>query len=285
MSDQWDHVLYEKIDQVAKISMNRPEVRNAQNWKMLHELDAAFSQAEKDDDVRVIILAGTGPSFCSGHDLGSPESRAERAAEPPRPGIVNQFWRETEIYLNYCFHWRDIPKATIAQVQGHCIAGGLMTAASCDLIVASEDAKFSDPVLSRLSVGGVEYLHHPWDLGFRKAKELLFTSEILSAQEAWRLGLVSRVVSREKLEEETMQLAKKIAVMEPFALAMTKASLNEAQDIMGFKTSIINHFKYHQLAHAHNSLVALQGGPKVGVGAVSVSDWAKQKDKPLEGAK
>lgn len=246
----FETVLYDKIDKVAKITMNRPEVRNAENQQLSREIQEAFKMAEADEDVRVIILAGAGPDFSSGHDLGTPAARAEMEKNPPQPGLEWGMNMETWRWLEGPLYIRDIPKPTIAQVQGHAIMGGFLLASMCDIIIASEDATFQDMAV-RFGVPSVEYFSHPWELGIRKAKEFLFTGDPITAQEAWQAGMVNRVVPREKLEEETMNLAQKIAQNHPFALRLVKMSCNATQDIQGFKPSMLPQFLFHQIGHAH----------------------------------
>lgn len=254
-------VLYEKIaEHVLRITQNRPEVRNAQNLQLTYDLNDAFDAAAQDDDIKVIILAGAGPHFSAGHDLrAGPENISEFKtvgtwggfSENGQEGMMA---REEEIYLGMCRRWRNIPKPTIAQVQGRVIAGGLMLAWVCDLIVCSEDAMFCDPVVG-MGVCGVEYFAHPWEFGARKAKELLFTSDWIDAKEAHRLGMVNQVVPRDRLEAEVSELAKKIATKPMMALKLTKEAVNQTLDAQGQWTAMQSVFSLHQLAHSHNTQV------------------------------
>ncbi|TXH60911.1 MAG: enoyl-CoA hydratase [Burkholderiaceae bacterium] len=246
---------------IARIVMNRPEARNAQNLQMTYDLNAAFDRAAQDDAVKVIILAGADPHFSSGHDLR--DGSRDRLGKDLGPvgtwggfgldGAEGRFGREQEIYLQITRRWRNLPKPTIAQVQGKCIAGGLMLAWACDLIVASDDAQFCDPVVT-MGVCGVEWFVHPWELGPRKAKELLFTADTWSAQEAQSFGMVNRVYPRAALADEVMRIARRIATMPSFALKMTKEAVNRSVDIMGQQQAIDQTFGLHHLCHAHNVL-------------------------------
>ncbi len=280
-------VLYEKIDRVAKITLNRPEYRNAESITMSREIQAAFKEGEADEGVRVIVLAGAGKDFSSGHDLGTPEAQAERAKDttPREQTLEAQLIRETWRWLDGPLYIRDIPKPTIAMVQGHCIMGGLILATMCDLIIASEDATFAD-MAQRFGTPAVEYFSHPWDLGVRKAKQLLFTADPITAQEAHRLGMVNEVVPREKLEEETMKLANKIALAHPFALRIAKMSCNAAQDLQGFRNSQLLPFALHQLGHAYGreNPDYLPTG-RIQRGSMSVKDWIEARDKPYRDKK
>ncbi|UNB56049.1 enoyl-CoA hydratase [Mycolicibacterium sp. YH-1] len=240
--------------------MNRPQYRNAQNSAMTYALDAAFCRAVDDEDVRAIVLCGSGEHFSAGHDIGTPgrdhhvhyENRAALWWDHvDRAGGDQRFAREMEVYLGMCRRWRELPKPTIAMVHGACIAGGLMLAWVCDLIVASDDAFFADPVV-RMGIPGVEYFAHPWVLGPRFAKEILYTGDRFTAQRAYEVGMVSRVVPRADLEREAMSLAARIATMPGFGLALTKRAVNQCEDQMGLRNGIDAAFGLHHFAHAHN---------------------------------
>lgn len=251
----YETILYEKTDKIAKITLNRPEVRNAENALMSRELDEAFKQAEADDDVRVIILAAAGKDFSAGHDLGAQQSPAAKAAqEAARPkrmmGVEATVYGETKRYHDSRMYIRDIWKATIAQVHGRVMYGACQLPMMCDLIVCSEDAVFMD-ISARWGLPATEFTTYPWDLGIRKTKELLFTSDPLTAQEAWRLGMVNRVVPREKLEAETMKLAKRVALCHPFGIKSMKMWCNFAEDLQGFKQANLYMLMLHQLGHAY----------------------------------
>jgi enoyl-CoA hydratase len=160
-----------------------------------------------------------------------------------------------EVYLGMCRRWREMPKPAIAMVQGACIAGGLMLAWVCDLIIASPDAFFADPVV-RMGIPGVEYFAHPWVLGARFAKEILFTGDRFSAQRAYELGMVSRVVPREDLASAALAMAERIAEMPAFGLALAKRAVNQCEDLMGMRPGMDSVFGLHHLAHAHNAEVS-----------------------------
>jgi enoyl-CoA hydratase len=256
-----DVVTYRVTDGVAVVTMSRPQYRNAQNSAMTYALDAAFTRAVEDDDVHVIVLAGEGEHFSAGHDIGTPERDhhvhyENRAVvwwdHVDRAGGDQRFAREMEVYLGMCRRWRELPKPIIAMVQGACIAGGLMLAWVCDLIVAADDAFVADPVV-RMGIPGVEYFAHPWVLGPRFAKEILYTGDRFSAERAREVGMVSRVVPREDLERETMSLATRIAEMPGFGLALTKRAVNQCEDQMGLRNGIDSAFGLHHFAHAHNA--------------------------------
>ncbi len=256
----YNAISYEIIDQqIARIMLNRPDKANAQDTEMLYELDHAMEKASQDDAIRVIILGAHGPHFSAGHDL-SERNIYEKMSNHQTvgtfccftaPGIEGHMAREEEIYLGFCEKWRNISKPTIAAVQGKCIAGGLMLVWPCDIILASDNASFCDPTLS-FGVPGVEYFMMPWEVGARKAKELLFTADALSATEALTLGMINQVTSETELHNTTLELARRIAKKSPFALKLAKQAVNAAQDVQGRSTNLQQAFTGHQLAHAHN---------------------------------
>jgi enoyl-CoA hydratase len=234
---------YEDSGAIVRISHNRPHLRNAESRRLLEELDHAVGRAGDDPAVRVVILAGKGDHFSAGHDL-------KEAQESRANFTVEERWAYEEVhYFDYCLRIWDLPKPTIAQVQGACIAGGFMVANMCDLIVASDDAFFADPVAQTLGTAAVEVLIHPWVLGLRKAKEMLFTGQRLSAQEALRIGMVNRVVPRADLDKATLDLASRIAEAPPFGLKLLKRSLNRSVDMQGMRSALQAHFDTHQLSH------------------------------------
>jgi enoyl-CoA hydratase len=236
-------IIYEQAGSVAKVTMNRPRYRNALSKVLLEELDDAFAAAAADDDIRVIILAGAGDHFSAGHDLGTPEEK-EGWKENLLRGVPEQFKGSSDLYLELSLRLRDVPKPTIAQVQGYCIFGAWIIASAMDLIVAADDALFL--------ASHFQYFSVPWDLGARKAKEVLFRNKFLRAQEACELGLVNRVVPGARLESETMALAREIAQNDPFGMRIVKLSINQAQDAMGFRTAVTD-------AHARYMLLEIAG--------------------------
>jgi enoyl-CoA hydratase len=250
---------------IARITMQRPEVRNAQNTELILALDEAMRDAAADDGVRVVVLAGAGPSFSAGHDLKAVVGEArEDAWRKLRRTPEGRLRHERELYVEKCLAIYHLPKPTIAEVQGHCVAAGLMLAAMCDLIVAAEDAVFSNPVL-RMTGAGVELLVEPWELGMRKAKEFLWTGDPIDAREAWRLGLVNRVVPRRRLTAETMALAERIALVPPVTASLVKESINQTAALMGREHAWRYHFMVHQFMHGTKTATdALRARRKAG---------------------
>ncbi len=239
---EYSDISYEVIGAVARICHNRPGQANAESENLLAELDHALDCAKHDDAIRVVIIGANGKHFSAGHDLmDGMEKRGDYSPE--------QHWLwESEHYLGNALRIWDFPKPTIAQVQGACIAGGFMVANMCDMLVAADDAFFSDPVCHSLAAASVEALVHPWVMGTRKAKEFLFTGQKLGAAEAKEWGMVNHVVARGELEKFTLELANRIALAPPIGIRMLKRSINRSADIMGFRNSLMAHFDTHILS-------------------------------------
>jgi enoyl-CoA hydratase len=260
---------YESLDSVAWVTMRRPKFANAQNSQMTYALDEAFRRAVDDDGIKVVVLCGEGKHFSAGHDIGTP-GRDINTSWPRRslfydhvdkPGAEFAYTREQEVYLAMCHRWRDIPKPTIAMVQGACIAGALALAWVCDLCVASDDAYFQDPVL-KMGIPGIEYFAHAFEMPVRLAKEFLYLGTRLTAQRAYEFGMVNRVVPREQLRLETLAMAQQIAAAPRFPTSLAKQALNYAEDLKGRRAAINAAFQGHHLAHAQNLLMTgdLTGG-------------------------
>ncbi|MEB4211112.1 enoyl-CoA hydratase [Mycobacterium sp. 94-17] len=260
---EFETIQYERpAEKVARILLDRPEARNAQSMRMLYEINDAFDSAAQDDSVSVIILAANGPHFSAGHDLRE-RNALQVVADHQRvgtwcgfgcAGAESQMAVEKEMYIGLSERWRNLPKPTIAAVQGKVIAGGLMLVWPCDLIVAADDALFQDNTVS-MGVSGAEFFNHPFEVGVRKAKEMLFTSDFLTAEEVHRLGMVNHVVPLDELESFTLQLASRIAEKPLFALKLAKEAVNVAQDNQGRVNAMQTSFAYHQLCHSHNQQV------------------------------
>jgi len=258
------YIRYETLDDgvIARITLDRPRTRNAQNRGLLVELGDAFLRAEADDTVRVVILCGAGPMFSSGHDMGSREAIAERQPGPDqhpsvtvnggtRLGAEARMLQEWHYFFENTRRWRNLRKITIASVQGAVYAAGLMLMWACDLIVAADDVTFADVVGTRLGMCGVEYFAHPWEFGPRKAKELLLTGDSISVDEAYRLGMVSKVFPASDLEDQTLAFARRIAQTNTMAALLIKESVNQSVDHMGFYNALNACFTIHQVNHAH----------------------------------
>ncbi len=267
-------VTYETLDEgtIARIMLNRPDQRNAQQRGLLVELNEAFLEAEADDDVRVVILGGNGPMFSSGHDLGSKQSMSEYTPGPDqhpsyavngatREGAEKLMLQEWHHFFENTRRWRNLRKITVAQVHGEVYAAALMLMWSCDLIVAAEGTRFADVVGTRLGMCGVEYFAHPWEFGARKTKELMLTGDSLSVDEAHALGMVSKVFPADELADRTLEFARRIAKVPTMAALLIKESVNQTQDNQGFHNALNACFTLHQLNHSHWSQVHGGGFP------------------------
>ena len=248
-------IVYAVEGPIATITLDRPDVANAQNTQLIDELDTALDIADADDDVRVVILAANGKHFSAGHDLkalvGDTEPDMWRRMRDTPEGK----WRhEKTMYFDRCMRIRDFRKPTIAAVQGKCIAAGVMLACMCDLIVASDDASFQNPVL-RMTGAAVEILVEPWEMPPRKAKEFLLAAETFTAEEAERLGMVNRVVPRDELTAATHELAERIALVPPATAETVKRSINKSLDLSGQRDAWDYHFQAHHWMH--NTATAL----------------------------
>jgi enoyl-CoA hydratase len=263
MSD-YKFLIYETLDdgRIARIMLNRPEARNAQNRGMLVELNDAFLKAEADDEVRVVILGGMGPMFSSGHDLGSDVLRAEYTPGPDqhpsyrvnggtRDAAEKLMLQEWHHFFDNTRRWRNLRKITVAQVHGEVYAAALMLMWSCDLIVAAENTRFADVVGTRLGMCGVEYFAHPWEFGPRKTKELMLTGDSLTVEDAYQLGMVSKIFPEAELGDKTLEFARRIAEVPTMAALLMKEAVNQTVDNMGFYNALNACFSLHELNHAH----------------------------------
>jgi enoyl-CoA hydratase len=278
-TNEW--IQYETRGAVAWIWLNRPDSNNAQNYRLLNQLDAAFKRATDDEEVAVIVLAGRGKHFSAGHDIGTPEkdSHLERDRvllwdnHLAKDGAERQYVLEHDAYLGLCRRWAEMPKPAIAMVQGGCIAGGLMLAMVCDMIVASDDAFFQDPV-SRMGMPGVEYIAHMWELPTRIAREFMYLGLRMPAQRAYELGVINRVVPRAELEAQTAAIADEIATRPRFGIRLTKQAQNFIENVQGKRTAMDGVFHMHHLAHAHNQLTT--GNLVAGMGAKEMAKANKK---------
>lgn len=229
MSD-YTQIRYEQEGRVARLVLDRPQYRNAQSRRLIEELDHAYGRAATDDSVGVIVLMGEGDHFSAGHDLGTAEETADREARPYAEGLRGRYRRSWDLNIDTTLRWRNIPKPTVAAVQGYCIFAGWIIASASDVIFAADNAMFLPT--------NFQYFSVPWDLHPRRAKAILFESRFVGAEEAERLGFVTRVVPRARLLDETMAYAARVAENDPFQLRMIKLAINQVQDAQGFTQHI-----------------------------------------------
>ena len=231
MSKAYENIIYEKKPPLAYITLNRPDKMNALNEALQSETMQALEDAGwKDDRIRVIVIKGAGRCFSAGFDMGTDVKR-------------NAVQWHARFFKEKIFHhrgWFDLfwnnPKPIIAQIHSFCLAGGMGTAAFCDLRICSEDALFGYP---NIRTGGpLIPAIWPWVLGIGKAKEFLFTGNLIDAQEALQLGLVNKVVPSDKLEEEVNKLAQTIAKVPAVTNEYSKKAVNMAYELMGLRQVI-----------------------------------------------
>lgn len=271
---EYRFIQYQSFDSgsVVRILLDRPESRNAQNRGLLVELHDAFLRAEADDAVRVVILGGTGKMFSSGHDMGSKISIEEIMPGPgqhptrrtnggTRGGAESLMLQEWHYFFENTRRWRNLRKITIGQAHGDVFAAGLMLLWACDLIVCAEDTTFADVVGTRLGMCGVEYFAHPWELGPRKAKELLLTGDSIDADEAYRLGMVSKIFPLDTLPDDTLAFARRIAMLPTMTALLIKEAVNQSVDNMGFYNALNACFTLHELNHSHWAQMNDDGWP------------------------
>jgi len=241
---------------VARVILNRPRYRNAQSRVLLEEMDDAFGRAVADEEVRVVVLSGEGDHFSAGHDLGTPEELADRQERGYPSDGKGQFDRMKEMLVKATLRWRNLEKPTIAMVHGYCIYGGWIIASAMDVVFASEDALFLPSLL--------QYFAVPWDIGPRKAKEVLFEHRFITAREACERHFVGRVYPRNRLEEETLAYATRVAENDPFRVSLTKFAINNMTDTMGFTAAIEAAYRTYAVRHfLQPSVFGLGGDPGI----------------------
>ena len=233
-------IIYDVHEKVATITVNRPEVRNAQSRKLLEQLDERFQQASEDSSVNAIVLLGEGDHYSAGHDLGSKDESSDREERPLQQGVRGVYHHSREQYVEKTMRWRNIRKPTITGVQGYCIYGGWILASAMDIIYAADNAMFL--------ASNFQFFTVPWDMHPRKAKELLFESRFIDADEAAELGLVNKVVPLENLITSVQDYAARIAKNDPFQLQMMKTAVNQMQDTQGFPAHINSAHLSHVLS-------------------------------------
>ena len=229
---KYTQIIYQP-GKVARLILNRPKFMNAQSVVMREEMDDAFARAMEDDVVGAVVLSGAGDHFSSGHDIGTPEDRAVREARGFSKDRFAHYKNMRAITLENTLRWRNLPKPTVAMVHGYCIFGGWMFAAAMDIVFAAEDALFLP--------SHTQYFSAPWELGTRRAKEVLFEHRFMTAWEACEYGFVNRVFPRERLEAETLPFAERVAenyLSDPMRIRTTKFSINHMEDTMGFTAAL-----------------------------------------------
>jgi len=222
-------VQYQRRGAIAILTLNRPDKLNAINAAMIDELSRALDTAEADEAVRVIVLAGAGKAFSAGFDLdmetgeGAPDPAAIRRALHNDLRIIMRFW--------------DSPKVTLAAVHRYCLGSAMELAVACDLTLAADDCLFGAPEVRFGS--GIVALLLPWLVGPKQAKRMLLTGDDrVSASDALSMGLISGVVAADRLMDEALAVAQRIASNDPLAVKLTKQALNRSLDIAGLRAAL-----------------------------------------------
>ena len=229
---EYQQIIYQP-GKVARLILNRPRYLNAQSRLLREEMDDAVARAMEDDEVGAVILSGMGEHFSAGHDIGTPDERADQKERGYPVDRYGRYKRMRGLTVENTLRWRSLPKPTIAMVQGYCIFGGWIIVAGMDIIFASDDALFLP--------SHVQYFSAPWDIGPKKAKEILFEHRFMTAWEACEYGFVNRVFPRDRLEEETLTYAERVAenwLGDPFRMRTTKFSINHMMDTMGYTAAL-----------------------------------------------
>ena len=239
----YETILYETVeDKIRRITLNRPEKLNALSPALLAELDRAFDEFEKDTDASVLVIRGAGRAFCAGYDL-----TGGGGGTGGRFTITEDRWALRKLVARWQRLW-NLPKPTIAQVHGYCLAGATELAGHCDIAFASEDAEFGHPAGRTLGVLPTLSMW-PYLIGMRKTKEHLFTGDSIGAKEAAEWGLVNRVFPREKLEEETLAYARRVAKVPAELLTLHKAATNRFFELMGVYAAEQSSAEFDAIAH------------------------------------
>jgi len=238
MANKYQTILYEKDPPIGRIILNQPEKRNPLSYLRLCEIAEAAKEMERDGDIKVIIIKGTGPCFSSGYDLTP--GKGGKGTLNPESGVYtypgrDQTWGSyNKHHLSVYFTLWDLQLPVIAQIHSYCLAGAFELAGFCDMRFVSDDAVIGWPVSRSLSPGNIQYA--PWVIGVTKVKEIYFTGDTMDGQEAWRVGWATRVYPRDQLEEETEKYAQRMALIETDLIMMTKRGINRQMEIMGFRT-------------------------------------------------
>ncbi len=239
---------------IARIRLNRPEVRNAWNMQMSREVDDAVARINSDAGARVLILSGNGKTFCSGHDLKEAFQKPDEQGFPSDPMAFIEYERRK--IVNPKENLRNVKVPSIALVQGHAMGGGFVLMNMCDLVIAAEGAQMG---LYGVKFGPTpdENIPYFWMMPLRMLKEMLFTGRLYSAEEFFRMGLVNKVVPLEALEAEAMALAREIAGINPVTNRLTKENIHNCLDIMGYAAAQRSASIYHWMSH---QMLGTRGG-------------------------
>ena len=252
----FDLVRLEKDGVIGRIILNSPEKRNPLGYERLNQIEMAAKEMELDEEIRVIIIKGDGPSFSSGYDI-TPTPPGEPKRNSPENGYINPdhdpVWQSYNMeHLRIYTTLFDLQKPVICQIQGYCLAGGTELAGFCDIRVVADDAKIGWPVGRNWSPGNLQYV--PWLMGMTRAKYYMFTCEPMTGKQAAEWAWASESVPADQLEARTEELAQQIALTPTDLIMMTKRSINRQFEIMGMKTGLATSVDHMALAFLRPSL-------------------------------
>jgi enoyl-CoA hydratase len=235
LNETRERIIYQKDGAVARIILNWPEKANAQDQKLAEEVDAALLDADRDYDIKVVILKANGKGFCAGHTIGNNAGDYPSFAEDA--SYTGQSWKaQTDLFVKPVLNLWEFSKPTIAQVHGYCVGGGTHYGLTTDIVIAAEDAYFSYPPLQGFGMPSGECSIEPWVfMNWRRAAYYLYLSEVIDAQKALAVGLVNEVVPRDQLDERVEAIARHIAQAPLTTLMATKANLKRAWELMGMR--------------------------------------------------
>jgi enoyl-CoA hydratase len=226
-----DLVLYEVVDSVSIITLNRPGKLNAISDALRQEAVVAFRRAEADEATNVVLLRANGRSFCVGYDIGG--------GDPS-----NEAWRHDALkwhdHLRECLAFEMLPwdlrKPVVASVQGHALGGGCELAMLCDITIAADNALFGEPEVRFSDTGPAIVM--PWIIGLKKARELLYLGDMIDAKTALDLGMINRVVAASDLADASLKFTRRLSLISPEALYATKVAINRGAEAGGFRSAM-----------------------------------------------
>ncbi|MDZ7726760.1 MAG: enoyl-CoA hydratase-related protein [Dehalococcoidia bacterium] len=245
----YETILYKAEDKIARITLNRPDRRNALSFQLRREFVTALREAEADDSVSVILVDASGPSFCSGYDI-APDASG-RGGEPPYGWVDSEHFNSwTDQFARSCMRdwlvmW-DLLKPVVAKVHGYCLAGGTEVMSMADIAFVADDAIIGYPPMRGMTTP--DTLYFPWKMTMAQAKYLQITGNSVTGKEAADMGWVAKSFPADELEEQTMSELRAIASISPDLLSANKQSVNQAYEIMGFKTALANGWSWHALS-------------------------------------
>ncbi len=253
----YENILYSVSDRIARITLNRPEKRNALSFDLRKEFVHALRTAEADDAVTIILVDAAGPSFCSGYDITPSPRQADGNAYNRETVVRPDGWVESPYFASWtdqfarsCLRdwltiW-DLLKPVVAKVHGHCLAGGTELMSMCDIAFVADDARIGYPPMRGMTTPDV--LYFPWKMTMAQAKYLQLTGNAVTGKQAAEMGWVAKSFPADQLEDQTMRELRAMSSIAPDLLSANKQSLNQSYEIMGFKTALANGWSWHVLS-------------------------------------